>query len=148
MNAERQAVANAIHSACIHVLRFVRTVDVESGLSAARLSALSVLVFGGPRTIGELAEAEGVRSPTITALVNGLEAEGLVRRRAGARPRDPRRITVDATPAGTRRRRQGQARRLERLDLLLADLGPRDLATVERAAAILERQLRLRRGDG
>ena len=148
MNRERQAVASAIHSACIHVLRFVRTVDGESGLSAARLSALSVLVFGGPRTIGELAEAEGVRSPTMTALVNGLEDEGLVRRRTGARPGDQRRITVEATAAGTRRMKQGQARRLERLDLLLADLGPRDLATIGRAAEILERQLRLRRGDG
>ena len=147
MNADRQAVATAIHSACIHVLRFVRTIDVESGLSAARLSALSVLVFGGPRTIGELAEAERVRSPTITALVNGLEAEGLVRRVAGRQPGDQRRIVVEATAAGTRRMKAGQARRLERLELLLADLPQKDLATVRRAAEILEASL-LRRRDG
>ena len=98
MIRDRQAVGSALHSACIHVLRFVRTVDVDSGLSAARLSALSVLVFGGPRTSGELAEAEGVRSPTITALVNGLEAEGLVRRvGAGGKDRDQRRGVVEAT---------------------------------------------------
>ena len=148
MTRDRQAVGSALHSACIHVLRFVRTVDVESGLSAARLSALSVLVFGGPRTIGELAEAEGVRSPTITALVNGLEAEGLVRRKHGSQPGDQRRITVEATAAGARRMKAGQTRRLERLDLLLAELDERDLAAVRRAAEILEAQLRLRRGDG
>ena len=147
MDSDRQAVATALHSACIHTLRFVRTVDADSGLSAARLSALSVLVFGGPRTIGELAEAEGVRSPTITALVNGLEAEGLVRRVTGAQPGDQRRVVVEATPAGVRRMKAGQARRLDRLDLLLADLPAKDLATLGRAAALLEQAL-LRRRDG
>ena len=148
MIRDRQAVGTALHSACIHVLRFVRTVDVESGLSAARLSALSVLVFGGPRTIGELAEAEGVRSPTITALVNGLESEGLVRKvGAGGKDRDQRRVVVEATAAGVRRMKTGQSRRLERLDLLLDGLSDRDLATVGRAAEILEAAL-LRRRDG
>ena len=143
MVARRQAeVGTAIHSACIHVLRHVRTVDAESGLTAARLSALSVLVFGGPRTIGELAEAEGVRSPTITALVNGLEAEGLVRRVAGARQRDQRQVVVEATAAGVRRMKAGQARRLERLDALLDGMSDRDLATIGRAAELLEAALR------
>ena len=147
MSRDRQAVATAIHSACIHVLRFVRTVDVESGLSAARLSALSVLVFGGPRTVGQLAEAEGVRSPTMTALVNGLETERLVRRVPGPKGGDQRQVVVEATAAGTRRMKAGQARRLERLDLLLDGLSDRDLATVGRAAGILEAAL-LRRRDG
>jgi DNA-binding MarR family transcriptional regulator len=149
MSATRQAAASALHSACIHVLRFVRTVDSESGLTAARLSALSVLVFGGPCTIGELARAEGVRSPTITALVNGLEAEGLVRRVAGAKGRpDQRHVVVEATAAGTRRMKAAQARRLERLDLLLDGMPATDVATLARAADLLEGALRLRRGDG
>ena len=146
MDKDRQVVGSAVHSACIHVLRHVRTVDGESGLTGARLSALSVLVFGGPRTIGQLATAEGVRSPTITALVNGLEAEGLVRRVPAAGD-DQRQVLVEATAAGTRRMRAAQARRLERLDELLGDLSPRDLATVGRAAALLEGAL-LRRRDG
>ena len=146
MPSDRQAAAaTALHSACIHVLRFVRTVDVESGLTAARLSALSVLVFGGPCTIGELAAAEDVRSPTITALVNGLEAEGLVRRVAGAKGRDQRHVVVEATSAGVRRMKAAQARRLDRLDLLLDGMPAKDVATLARAAELLEDALRLRR---
>jgi DNA-binding MarR family transcriptional regulator len=142
MSVKRQAAATALHSACIHVLRFVRTVDVDSGLTAARLSALSVLVFGGPRTIGELATAEGVRSPTITALVNGLEADGLVRRVASAKGRDQRHVLVEATAAGTRRMKAAQARRLDRLDLLLDGMPARDIETLARAAELLEDALR------
>ena len=139
MMVDRQAVGSAIHSASIHLLRFVRTVDGESGLTPARLSALSVLVFGGPRTIGELAAAEGVRSPTITSLVNGLERERLVRRVAGAgKGGDQRRVVVEATAAGVRRMKAGQARRLARLDSLLEGLSAEDVAAVGRAAKVLE----------
>src|SRR5919204_601997 len=75
-SAHREA-ADRLHSASIHVLRRVAREDAASGLSAARLSALSVLVFGGPRTLGELAAAERVRPPTITSIVRGLEDAGL-----------------------------------------------------------------------
>jgi DNA-binding MarR family transcriptional regulator len=112
-------------------------VDAEAGLSAARLSALSVLVFGGPRTIGALAEAEGVRSPTVTALVNGLEGDGLVRRVPGAGA-DARHVVVEATPAGVRRMKQGQRRRVEKLAALFDGLSDRDVATLERAARLME----------
>src|SRR5262245_11051379 len=99
MSVARREVAGRLHSAAIHLLRVARTVDGESGLSPSRLSALSVLVFGGPRTIGGLATAEAVRSPTMTQLVNGLESDGLVRRRP-ASTGDGRRVVVEATPAG------------------------------------------------
>src|SRR5919108_1229541 len=72
--------ADRFHSAAIHALRYVRREDPATGLSAARLSALSVLVFGGPRTLGELAAAEHVRPATMTRIVQALEADGLVRR--------------------------------------------------------------------
>ena len=54
--------------------------DARSGLSAARLSALSVVVYGGPLTMSELARAERVSNPTITSTVSGLESAGLVAR--------------------------------------------------------------------
>src|SRR5919199_1876113 len=76
----RRAVADRLHSAAIHLLRRLRKVDEASGLSAPRLSALSVLVFAGPRTLGELAAAEQVRPPTMTRLVRALERSGLVTR--------------------------------------------------------------------
>ena len=75
MSVETNEVADRLHSAAIHLLRRAREHDQESGLSPARLSALSVVVFRGPLTLGELAAAEDVRSATMTGIVNGLENE-------------------------------------------------------------------------
>ena len=63
------AVADRLHSAAIHLLRRVRKQDVATGEGPARLSALSVLVFGGPKTLGELAAAEQVKPPTMSRIV-------------------------------------------------------------------------------
>src|SRR5216117_2085747 len=90
--------ADRFHSAAIHALRHVRRDDPEPGLSAARLSALSVLVFGGPRTLGELAAAEHVRPATMTRIVQALDEEGLVRRESD--PDDGRVTRLHATSKG------------------------------------------------
>src|ERR671936_778351 len=92
--------ADRFHSAAIHALRHVRRDDPESGLSAARLSALSVLVFGGSRTLGELAMAERVRPATMSRIVQALEQEGLIRRESD--PADGRVTRLQATPKGER----------------------------------------------
>src|SRR5215208_3533416 len=92
--------ADRLHSAAIHFLRRVAREDETSGLSPARLSALSVVVFAGPLTLGELADAERVRPPTMTRIVAALEEDGFVR---GDVDRDDRRVTlVRATAKGTR----------------------------------------------
>jgi DNA-binding MarR family transcriptional regulator len=132
-------VASHLHSAAIHLLRAVRVADARSGLSPARLSALSVLVFGGPRTIGALASAEGVRSPTMTQLVNGLEADGLVRRRAATG--DGRRVVVEATPAGEQAMRTAQGRRLDLLLDLLAAVDHHEVQLLDQAATVIDRLL-------
>src|SRR5258707_14604829 len=74
--------ADRLHSAAIHLLRRLRGGDPESGVGPAQLSALSVLVFGGPRSLGELADAEQVRPPTMSRIVAGLGRGGLVGRQA------------------------------------------------------------------
>jgi DNA-binding MarR family transcriptional regulator len=132
----RQDIADELHSAALHLVRMVRTVDGEMGLSPARASALSVLVFGGPRTVGALAEAEGVRSPTMTRLVNGLESDGLVRRRAG--DGDRRQVVVEATPEARRLLQAGRRRRVALLEGLLAEIGDDDLEVLRRAAVLME----------
>jgi DNA-binding MarR family transcriptional regulator len=73
-----QEIADHLHSAAIHLLRKLRKEDEGSGLNAPRLSALSVIVFAGPITLGDLAAAEQVRPPTMTRIVNALEQQGLV----------------------------------------------------------------------
>ena len=81
-SVQQTEVADRLHSAAIHLLRRIRKVDEASGLSAARLSALSVLVFGGATTVGALARAEQVSAPTMSRLVSGLERDGFVVREA------------------------------------------------------------------
>ncbi|MBO0870734.1 MAG: MarR family transcriptional regulator, partial [Micromonosporaceae bacterium] len=77
----QEELADRLHSAAIHMLRQVATVDARSGLSPARLSALSVIVYGGPLTMTQLARAERVSPATATSTVTGLESAGLVARR-------------------------------------------------------------------
>ena len=129
-------VADRLHSASIHLLRRVRRVDEESGLSAARLSALSVLVFGGPSTLGQLARAEQVSAPTMSKLVSGLERDGLAVREPHSD--DGRAVLVRATPKGRRILEHGRARRTEELARLLEDLSHDELELLESAARLVE----------
>ena len=133
-------IADRLHSGAIHLLRRLRIEDAASGLTAPRLSALSVVVFGGPLTLGALAAAEQVRPPTMTRLVAALERDGLVTREPD--PDDRRQVVLRATPAGRRLLEEGRARRTTSLARRLAGLPPADLATLARAAALLERLAR------
>jgi DNA-binding MarR family transcriptional regulator len=131
--------ADRFHSAAIHALRHVRREDPASGLSAARLSALSVLVFGGPRTLGELAAAEHVRPATMTRIVQALEKERLVSRERD--PRDGRVTRLRATAKGERVMWRGRKRRVENLAALLGRLTPAEIEHVRDAAELVERAL-------
>jgi DNA-binding MarR family transcriptional regulator len=132
-------LATRLHAAAIHLLRSVREVDRETGLGPARLSALSVLVFGGARTVGKLAAAEGVRPATMTPIVAWLEAAGLVRKESDAR--DGRRVRVVATAAGRRVMEEGRRRRLDLLQALLGEVGEEDRRVLAAGVAVLERVL-------
>ncbi len=75
---ETLAAADRLHSAAIHLLRRVRLQDAAAGVGPAQLSALSVLVFAGPKALGELAAAEQVKPPTMSRVVAGLKRSRLV----------------------------------------------------------------------
>ncbi|HVR71539.1 MAG TPA: MarR family transcriptional regulator [Vicinamibacteria bacterium] len=136
------AVADRLHSAAIHLLRRLRREDATSGIGSARLSALSVLVFGGPVSLGRLAAAEQVRPPTMSRIVAGLERAGLAAR-AGD-PRDGRQVVLQATRAGARVLHRGRRRRIAALAARLRPLAPRQLGTLAEAAELIERVLRRR----
>ena len=123
----------------LHLLRRLAREDRASGQSPARLSTLSVLVFGGPRPIGRLARDEGVTAPTMTRLVAGLEQDGLVTRTADAT--DRRTQVVAATDRGREILVAGRARRVAALEALLADVPKADHDTLVRAVAIIEDRL-------
>ena len=132
-------LADALHSASIRLLRSVRHVDQSSGLSPARLSALSVLVFAGPLTVGRLAAAEGVKSPTMTGIVNGLVADGLAQRRAAAG--DQRSVEVTVTVEGRALFGAARRRRVEAVARLLDEVSEADREQLRRALLILGRAL-------
>jgi DNA-binding MarR family transcriptional regulator len=135
-SATDRDTADRLHSVAIHLLRRLRRADDASGLSAPRLSALSVIVFTGPINLTALAAAEQVRAPSMSRLVRTLEADGLVRRRRDAT--DGRAVNFEATPKGVRLLTAGRARRVEALTRRLAALPPRERASLGDALDTLE----------
>jgi DNA-binding MarR family transcriptional regulator len=136
----RLKVADRVHSAAIHLLRQARKQDVLARQGPARLSALSVLVFGGPMALGQLAAAEQVKAPTMSRIVTGLKRSGLAEIETDAK--DGRRIRVTATAKGERLLHQARVRRIELLAELLGSLGDADLKILLTAAELTELALR------
>lgn len=132
--------AERLHSVAVHLLRSLRRHDAASGASAPQLSALSVLVFGGPRSIGALAAAEGVRPPSMTRVVDTLERDGLALRERD--PGDGRSVRVRATERGRRVLLEGRGRRVAALTSRLATLPADERDAVAHAVTVLERMLR------
>lgn len=137
---DRFEVADRLHSAAIHLLRHARKQDVLSREGPARLSALSVLVFVGPMTLGQLARLEQIKAPTMSRIVAGLKRSGLARIETDAK--DARRIRVTVTPKGERLLQQARQHRIQIVAETLEGLDEADLGTLRRAAALIERTVR------
>jgi DNA-binding MarR family transcriptional regulator len=132
--------ADRLHSAAIHLLRRLRVRDRESGIGPAQLSALSVLVLGGgPRSLGELAEAEQVRPPTMSRIVAGLVRAGLVHR---GKTEDGRRVRLEASAKGTKILQAGRQRRVESLAKALSTFSEKDQQQLGELTALLEQVIR------
>jgi DNA-binding MarR family transcriptional regulator len=139
----RFETANKLHSTAIHLLRLLRTRDKASGVGPARLSALSVLVFAGPKSLKELAEMEQVKPPTITRIVAGLERSGLARRHTDKL--DARRSVIAATPRGQKVLHEGRIRRVQFLSDRLASLSEAELQLLRNADDLVRAALAKRR---
>ena len=134
---DRIDVANRLHSAAIHLLRRARRVDAESYLPAPQLSALSVVVYGGPITLGALATAEQVRPPTMTRLIAAMEESGLVARASDQT--DRRIVRISATPKGKKLLEAGRNRRIAVIADALAALPDTDLRAIDQAMDAIEK---------
>jgi DNA-binding MarR family transcriptional regulator len=132
-------VADRLHSAAIHLLRRLRVRDLESGVGPAQLSALSVLVFGGPRSLSELAAAEQVRPPTMSRIVRSLEKAGMVKRHA---TEDGRRVRLEATAKGTKILQEGRKRRVESLAKAISVLSAEEQTRLGELTDLLEQTIR------
>jgi DNA-binding MarR family transcriptional regulator len=135
-----ERTAQSLHAAAIHLLRKFRRIDNASGLNPPRLSALSVVVFAGPLTLGQLAKTEQVRPPTMTRIVHALEAQGLVTR--GVNADDRRTIHLSATMKGKRLLLQARHRRVASLAHQVDILPDRDRKALQAAISIIDNLLR------
>jgi DNA-binding MarR family transcriptional regulator len=136
LSADVLATADRLHSAAIHLLRRLRHQDALSGIGPTQLSALSVLVFGGRKTLGELAEAEQVKPPTMSRVVAGLKRSQLIQ--ISRDLHDTRRMHIRATSRGKQLLLQARRRRIGDLAVHLANLNNAELTELESAIQILE----------
>jgi DNA-binding MarR family transcriptional regulator len=133
---EALEAADRLHSAAIHLLRRLRIRDSELGIGPAQLSALSVLVFAGPKSLASLAEAEQVKPPTMSRIVSGLLRAKLVHRRTDKQ--DRRAVIIEATGQGVRIMQAGRKRRVEALAAAVRGLPQKEIARLREAAQVME----------
>ena len=138
-NMRLQAIGRGLNSSAIHLLRRIRVEDEALGIGPARLSALSVVVFGGPISLNDLARAEQVKPPTMSRIVDALVQEGFVRREADTT--DRRAVTITATNKGTKIMHEGRSRREKLLVSMLKPLKRNELESLEMAVEIISKML-------
>ncbi len=135
MTIDYDNLASGLNSTAIHLLRRLRLQDARLGIGPARLSALSVLVFRAPCSLGQLAEAEQVTSATMSKIVSGLVQSGLVKRQQSAE--DARAVRISATRKGRTLMKRGQRARILDLSARLENLDPTEISCLQGAVAIL-----------
>lgn len=134
--SDRIEVADRLHSAAIHLLRRLRVRDQESGIGPAQMSALSVLVFAGPRSLKELAAAEQVKPPTMSRIVTALVDAGLVR--AHVVGEDKRRLRLQPTAKGIAVMQEGRRRRVSSLAGALKGRSEDEMRLLRHAAELID----------
>jgi len=117
----------------------VGRVGRELSLTAA--STLSTLERTGPRRVTDLAAAEGVTQPSMTAVVTQLQHLGLAERRRD--PADGRVVLVTITPAGRRQLTASRRAGASVFTALIEKLPEQDAAALRAAVPALRRLLRL-----
>lgn len=115
-----------------------------SGLTPTSVAALATIDRFGPLTPSEVAAIERVKRPTVTRTLGCLEREGLIERAPD--PADGRSSLVSVNATGRERLRRLRGRKNAYLARRMRQLPAEDVATLERAAAILERMLEEERG--
>ena len=140
LDAEVIDLADGLHSTAIHLLRQVRVEDRASGIGPAQLSALSILVFGGRKSLKQLAAIEQVKPPTMVRIVQGLVGQRLVTTRADNE--DGRKLQISATARGRALMQRARLRRVESLARMLGEKSVAERAEIAGAIAIL-RDLRI-----
>jgi DNA-binding MarR family transcriptional regulator len=141
MDYRTEQMAAQLHSVSMRMLRVLRREDEEAGMSASRLSALSVIAFAGPISLADLAAAEHVRPPTMSRIVENLVQDGLVTREVDSA--DRRMVRIAATPAGRELLDDGRARRVKAIGGRLQKLAESERRALHRGLELMERITRI-----
>jgi MarR family transcriptional regulator, organic hydroperoxide resistance regulator len=88
----------ALQRATHATLQLLATELVDLDLTASEINALANLADGRGRTVSELGVAVGIRSSTLTSVLDRLERRGHITR--GARPGDRRAVLIELTASG------------------------------------------------
>ena len=123
----------------MRLARRLRQQAASTDVTPSMLSVMSTLEGRGSLTLGEVAEAESVRPPTMTKIIGRLEAAGLVARIPD--PQDKRITRVGLSRAGARLIERHRARKDVYLAARLRPLDDEEIEVLRRAAEILERVL-------
>jgi DNA-binding MarR family transcriptional regulator len=134
-----EETARKLHSAALHLMRYVRTQDTALGVPPAQLSALSVVVFGGKKSLSDLAQTEQVRPPTMSRIVDGLVRDGLVKREVDKA--DRRSVVITATDKGQKIMNEGRSRRERQLLELMRGLSKYEIDLLDKASDIIGKSL-------
>jgi DNA-binding MarR family transcriptional regulator len=132
-------LAERLRLAVTRLARRLRQHGDPGDASPTQLSALATIERRGPITLGDLAAAERVQPPTITAAIDRLEGQGLVRRRTDEA--DRRVVHVEITGAGRKLLARNRSRKTAYLAKRLDALSAEEHATLAEATAILDRLL-------
>jgi DNA-binding MarR family transcriptional regulator len=131
-------LASALRTSILRLARRLRQMkDDRLDLSGNQLSAMAVLLNHGDQLMGELAAAERVQPPSMTRIVNGLEARGLVARKPD--PRDGRQCLVTLTEPGREILLANRRRRDAWLSQRIEELSPEEQDVIRQAVGILDR---------
>ena len=136
---------NTLEEAAAHlrlvITRTARRMRQQAGseLRPSSAAALTTVELHGPLTPSELAEIERVKRPTATRILRGLEEEGLIVRTPD--PKDGRSALISLSSEGRERLRRLRQRKNAYLARRMRELDAEDVATLERAATILERMV-------
>jgi DNA-binding MarR family transcriptional regulator len=116
-----------------------------TGMSPARARLVAILHCSGSQTMAALAEALEVTPRNVTGLVDGLEAEGLLARRAD--PADRRATVIELTATGQRWADRHLGPLTKAGAAAFADLSSRDRRELARLLAAVRSSIEQRSGD-
>ena len=136
--SSEEELAQTLRLAVTRLARRLRQ-EADTGVTLSMLSALATIRRSAPITLGELAAAERIQPPSITAVVARLEEAGLVARTVD--DSDRRVSRLELTPAGVRLLDRSRSRKNAFLATRLRRLSSEERSKLSTAAELLDQLL-------